>query len=94
MSRLDDAKRCFEKALSIDGDYQDARNNLEKPCKKFKNPDNAPIFNKQLRHTILNIGFVTLWYERGQAYITKAIRDALDSEYNTFVFARSEGDVC
>ena len=28
-----------------------------------------------------NIGFVTLWYERGQAYITKSIRDALDSEY-------------
>ncbi|MFA5032166.1 MAG: glycosyltransferase [bacterium] len=39
----------------------------------------------------LNIGFISLWFERGQAYVTKTIRDALSEEYNTFVFARNGG---
>lgn len=37
----------------------------------------------------LRIGFVTVWFERGQSYVTKTLRDALESEHETFVFARS-----
>lgn len=39
----------------------------------------------------LNIGFVSIWFERGQAYVTKLIRDALAENHNTFVFARTGG---
>lgn len=35
------------------------------------------------------IGFVTVWFERGQAYVTKTIRDALSRVHKTFVFART-----
>ena len=36
----------------------------------------------------MKIGFVTIWAHRGQAYVTKAIKEALDKEHETFVFAR------
>lgn len=36
-----------------------------------------------------NIGFVTIWFERGQAYVTKMLRDVLSRQHNTFVFART-----
>jgi hypothetical protein len=91
MNKLDDAKRCFEKALSIDGDYQDARDNLEKTLQKIQKSGQCTDVQQAIQANRLNIGFVTLWYERGQAYITKAIRDSLASEYNTFVFARNGG---
>ncbi len=78
VNKLNEAKRCFEKALLIERDYQDARDNLEKVLQRLQ---------KYRR----NIGFVTLWYERGQAYITKSLRESLDNEYNTFVFARNGG---
>lgn len=37
----------------------------------------------------LRIGFVTIWFERGQAYVTKTLRDALARRHETFVFARA-----
>ena len=37
----------------------------------------------------LNIGFVTIWFERGQAYVTRTLRDVLSRQHNTFVFART-----
>jgi len=37
----------------------------------------------------LNIGFLSVWYERGQAYVTKMLRDVLASEHRTFVLART-----
>ncbi|MEK7699652.1 MAG: tetratricopeptide repeat protein, partial [Planctomycetota bacterium] len=91
MNRLNDAKGCFEKALSIEGDYQDARDNLEKVLQKLQKSGLHTDVQQTIQMHHRNIGFVTLWYERGQAYITKSIRDALDSEYNTFVFARNGG---
>lgn len=36
----------------------------------------------------MNIGFVTIWFERGQSYVTKTFRDALANEHETFIFAR------
>jgi len=41
--------------------------------------------------TGLRIGFVTIWFERGQAYVTKTLRDALAQKHETFVFARTGG---
>ncbi|MBI4532225.1 MAG: glycosyltransferase family 4 protein, partial [Candidatus Latescibacteria bacterium] len=37
----------------------------------------------------LRIGFLTIWFERGQAYVTKAMRDAIARCHETFVFART-----
>ncbi len=37
----------------------------------------------------LNIGFVTLWFERGQAHVSRTLREALASYHNIFVFARA-----
>ena len=44
------------------------------------------------RHTRrLRVGFVSIWFERGQAYVTKMLRDALAQDHETFVFARTGG---
>ena len=42
-----------------------------------------------LRQKRLNVGFVTIWFERGQAYVTKIIRDVVAREHETFIFART-----
>jgi len=39
----------------------------------------------------LRIGFVTIWFERGQAYVTKTLRDAVSRNNETYVFARTGG---
>lgn len=36
----------------------------------------------------MNIGFVSTWFERGAAYVTRTYLDALCDENNIFVFAR------
>lgn len=38
---------------------------------------------------ILRIGFVSVWFERGQAYVTKTLRDHIARKHSTFVFART-----
>lgn len=43
------------------------------------------------RATGLRIGLVSVWFERGQAYVTKTLRDALAQDHETFVFARTGG---
>jgi len=37
----------------------------------------------------LRIGFVSVWFERGQAVVTRALRDALHGPHETFVLART-----
>lgn len=39
----------------------------------------------------INVGFVSIWFERGQSYVTKALRDAINHKNNTHVFARTGG---
>lgn len=87
-----DAGVCFEKALTIDTSYKEAQQNLEKVSKlRAKTPQctsvETPARIHQNKH--LNIGFVSLWFERGQSYVTKTLRDVIATEYNTFVFART-----
>ena len=87
-----DASVCFEKALSIDTSYKEAQQNLEMAYKLLGKPPHytsveTPAQIHQKKH--MNIGFVSLWFERGQSYVTKTLRDVIATEYNTFVFARS-----
>lgn len=35
-----------------------------------------------------NIGIVTTWFERGAAYVSKQFKNALDDEYNVYIYAR------
>lgn len=37
----------------------------------------------------LRIGFLTIWFERGQSYVTRTLRDALAARHETFIFARA-----
>lgn len=39
----------------------------------------------------LRIGLVSIWFERGQAYVTKTLRDVLARHQATFVLARTGG---
>lgn len=38
-----------------------------------------------------NLGFISIWFERGQSYVTKMLRDVLADDHKTFVFARTGG---
>ena len=91
---FDEAKKYFEKSLSIEPDYKEAKNNLEKvqlklqmiQAQSFKQSAEAGSNNKRLK-----IGFVSIWFERGQSYVTKTLRDVIVKNHETFVFARTGG---
>ncbi|MCF6154446.1 MAG: glycosyltransferase [Candidatus Brocadia sp.] len=90
-NRLNEAKMYFEKALSLDANYKEARDNLVKVQKKLQNTAPYTPYQQSVGYYCRKIGFVSLWYERGQAYVTKAIRDVLASDHTTFIFARNGG---
>ncbi len=90
-SMLNEAKIHFEKALLIEANYKEARDNLKKVQQKLQKRELPPSSEQPNTSRHHKIGFVTLWHERGQAYVTKAIQDALNNKYNTFVFARNGG---
>lgn len=39
----------------------------------------------------MRVGFVSYWFERGQAYVTKNVMQAIEDDCEMFVFARSDG---
>lgn len=91
--RLNDAKRCFENALAGDANYEEARVNLEMVQQKLQKAQSpsSPVqtANTSRSKKKLNIGFVSVWFERGQSYVTKTLRDVIAKEHETFVFART-----
>ncbi len=91
MGRLNDAKRCFEKTLAVDANYEEARINLEKVQQKLRNAQSPASPAQTAGKNKLKIGFVSVWFERGQSYVTKTLRDVLTKEHETFVFARTGG---
>lgn len=90
-NRLVEARIHFEKALSLIENYQEARDNLEKVLEKLRKDSPCTSSQQPIKFHCHKIGFVTLWYERGQAYVTRDIRDALGNNYQTFIFARAGG---
>ncbi|RPI76957.1 MAG: hypothetical protein EHM45_11030 [Desulfobacteraceae bacterium] len=44
-------------------------------------------FKGSIRH--LKVGFISIWFERGQAYVTKTLRDNLLPDHTAFIFART-----
>ncbi len=91
--RLNDAKRCFENAMAGDANYEEARVNLEMVQQKLQHAQTpspaAQTANTNRSKKKLKIGFVSVWFERGQSYVTKTLRDVIAKEHETFVFART-----
>lgn len=79
----------YEKLAEL-GDKDEA---LKQMLKLFrKKARSALVLKKGEEERIkLNIGFVSIWFERGQSYVTKALRDVVAGQHNTFVFARQGG---
>ncbi len=86
-NNLIQAKMHFEKAISIEPDYQEAQDNLKKVQQKLQEVTNRGLHYRES----LKVGFVSIWFERGQSYVTKTLRDVIARKYETFVFARTGG---
>lgn len=94
---LNEAKTYFEKALLIEINYKEARDNLKKVQQILQQKIQVQPFIERSINTNpkdkknLKIGFVSVWFERGQSYVTKTLRDVITQEHETFVFARTGG---
>lgn len=75
------ALQYFKKCLLLDPKHSGAQKHISK-LSQIVTP---------AKIRALNIGFVSIWFERGQAYVTKLIKNALDAGHETFVFARTGG---
>ena len=89
MEDLATAKQILTESSAIDNTQNDIETLLELiksiECAQKTKPTHLTS-NKGLR-----IGFVTLWYERGQAYITRMLQDSIVEEHETFILARNGG---
>ena len=90
--QLDDlatAKKVLNESLRIDGSQENVHNLLREIEKSqaVHKIESVPSTPKKR----LNIGFVSIWFERGQSYVTKTLRDVVAKKHNTFVFARTGG---
>lgn len=85
--QIDEAIDCFHDVLRIDEKNADALANLE----MVENFLNEKVGTRKSGRQRLNVGFVSIWFERGQSYVTKMIRDAVAQKHETFVFARTGG---
>ena len=86
--QLDDlstSERILGESLNTGSKEAEDSRSPEKEC-KCEISAHTPQINQHGRR---NIGFISVWFERGQAYVTKTIRDALDKSHNTFIFART-----
>ena len=80
-NRPEEAAAAFQASLRWNPDFKQAKKALQAIPLKHR-----PSMKKRMR-----IGFVTIWFERGQAYVTKILRDALKDDHETFVLARTGG---
>jgi glycosyltransferase involved in cell wall biosynthesis len=86
---IQSAKEILNESLRIDSRQRDARTlleDIEQSSIRSSADCSTMKIDKQL-----NIGFISIWFERGQSYVTRTIRDAIAKEHNTFVFARTGG---
>lgn len=86
---IQSAKKILNESLKIDSRQRDVKTlleDIEQSSKRSSINCSTLKIDKQL-----NIGFISIWFERGQSYVTKMIRDAIAKEHNTFIFARTGG---
>ena len=81
------ATKLLEESLNRNPNQEGVKNLLRDIEKNtFSAGENL---NHQISDEKLNIGFVSIWFERGQAYVTRTLRDVISRQHNTFVFART-----
>ena len=85
--RIDEAIDHFHAILNLDEKNTDALANL-KMVENYLKERIGVTSGDQKR---LNVGFISIWFERGQSYVTKVIRDAFATQHETFLFARTGG---
>ncbi len=83
--RTAEAYERFHEVLRMDPANADARANVE----MMESLRREATATERDRSQPLNIGFISIWFERGQSYVTKMIRDAVAFRHETFVFART-----
>jgi 1,2-diacylglycerol 3-alpha-glucosyltransferase len=84
---IDMAIDHFQDVLKADGQNADALANLDMVA-SFLAEKVGMVTGAKPR---LKVGFISIWFERGQSYVTKMIRDAVATAHETFVFARTGG---
>jgi glycosyltransferase involved in cell wall biosynthesis len=72
------ARRAYQKCIRWDPKYHRARTRLD--CMVSDDPVSVDK---------LRIGFVSIWFERGQAYVTKILRDVIAQDHTAYLFART-----
>jgi 1,2-diacylglycerol 3-alpha-glucosyltransferase len=83
------AKQVLNESLRMDANQEDVSTLLGELEKASTSQRLESIhFGKKKR---INIGFITLWYERGQAYVTRMLRAAIAQRHETFILARNGG---
>jgi glycosyltransferase involved in cell wall biosynthesis len=85
---LSAARAAISKSLHMDPSQQtmvEAERALDKVI--GSNGRSRPVPARRHR----NIGFISIWFERGQSYVTKMLREVIAGAYETFVFARTGG---
>ena len=84
---IDDAIDHFQAVLGVDETNADALANMKMVEQYLQTAIEKP----KKQGTRRNVGFISIWFERGQSYVTKTIRDALAAVHETFLFARTGG---
>jgi len=84
---LEEAVEHLQAVLNYDDKNEDALANLAMIAALLKERS----VETNVSDRCLNVGFVSIWFERGQSYVTKMIRDAIAVKHKTFIFARTGG---
>jgi len=80
------ALKKLEKVLDIEPEFENALNILGKIKNEIRQKSETKKIQSRPR-----LGFVSIWFERGQSYVTRALRDVLRNDFDTCVFARMGG---
>lgn len=89
LNLLDDARAFAKQSL----DLQPRQQEMQALLKKISSEQREIAARRQalLHGRRLRLGFVSIWFERGQAYVTRTLRDALAKDHEVFLFARTGG---
>jgi glycosyltransferase involved in cell wall biosynthesis len=78
----------LSESLRIDPLQEEIKTLLEKLDRLRNGHESRP---RETAKRIRNVGFISIWFERGQSYVTKMLREVIAENHQTFVFARTGG---
>lgn len=83
------AKQVLHESLNMDHSQGDVKNQLD--SMEHDSSKQGPVTHASISTKQINVGFVSIWFERGQSYVTKTLMDLLSKEHRTFILARTGG---